>query len=137
MLAIVTSLGPLPPLAIPENLNDSLMARLDRLATVKELAQIGAVIGREFSHELLAAVADRPQEQLEIELDQLVAQSSCFAAAARPARPTVSSTRWSRTPPISRCSGRGGSSCTLASRRCSRSGFRLSSKPNPSCSPIT
>ena len=44
--------GPLPPLAIPANLHDSLMARLDRLAPVKELAQIGAVIGREFSHEL-------------------------------------------------------------------------------------
>ena len=49
--------GPLPPLAIPTTLHDSLMARLDRLAPVKEVAQIGAVIGREFSHELLAAVA--------------------------------------------------------------------------------
>ena len=53
--------GPLPPLAIPATLQDSLMARLDRLAPVKEVAQIGAVIGREFSHELLAAVADRPR----------------------------------------------------------------------------
>ncbi len=50
--------GPLPPLAIPTTLHDSLMARLDRLAPVKEVAQIGAVIGREFSHELLAAVVD-------------------------------------------------------------------------------
>ena len=41
--------GPLPPLAIPTTLHDSLMARLDRLAPVKEVAQIGAVIGREFS----------------------------------------------------------------------------------------
>ena len=49
-------LGPLPPLAIPATLHDSLMARLDRLALVKEVAQIGAVIGREFSQELLAAV---------------------------------------------------------------------------------
>ncbi len=49
--------GPLPPLAIPATLHDSLMARLDRLAPVKEVAQIGAVIGREFSHELLAAVS--------------------------------------------------------------------------------
>ena len=49
--------GPLPPLAIPTTLHDSLMARLDRLAPVKEVAQIGAVIGREFSHELLAAVS--------------------------------------------------------------------------------
>jgi predicted ATPase len=102
--------GPLPPLAIPANLQDSLMARLDRLATVKELAQIGAVIGREFSHELLAAVADQPQERLESGLDQLVASDSCFAEAAPPTRPTVSSTPWLRTLPINRCSGRGASS---------------------------
>ena len=53
--------GPLPPLAIPTTLHDSLMARLDRLAPVKEVAQIGAVIGREFSHELLAAVSPLPE----------------------------------------------------------------------------
>jgi class 3 adenylate cyclase/predicted ATPase len=76
--------GPLPPLAIPANLHDSLMARLDRLATVKELAQIGAVIGREFSHELLAVVADRPQEQLEIGLDQLVDSELVFRRGSPP-----------------------------------------------------
>ena len=46
--------GPLPPLAIPTTLHDSLMARLDRLATVKSLAQLGATLGREFSYELAA-----------------------------------------------------------------------------------
>ena len=76
--------GPLPPLAIPANLHDSLMARLDRLAPVKELAQIGAVIGREFSHELIAAVADRPQEQLESGLDQLVASELVFRRGGAP-----------------------------------------------------
>src|SRR5439155_10675357 len=49
--------GPLPPLAIPATLHDSLMARLDRLATVKGLAQLGATLGREVSYELLQAVA--------------------------------------------------------------------------------
>ena len=49
--------GPLPPLAIPTTLHDSLMARLDRLATVKGLAQLGATLGREFSYELLHAVS--------------------------------------------------------------------------------
>ena len=49
--------GPLPPLAIPATLQDSLMARLDRLASVKEVAQIGACIGRVFSYELLALVS--------------------------------------------------------------------------------
>ena len=41
--------GPLPPLAIPSTLQDSLMARLDRLGTAKEIAQIGATLGREFT----------------------------------------------------------------------------------------
>jgi class 3 adenylate cyclase/predicted ATPase len=63
--------GPLPPLAIPATLHDSLMARLDRLAPVKEVAQIGAAIGREFSHELLAAVASMPSDRLEDALAQL------------------------------------------------------------------
>jgi predicted ATPase len=76
--------GPLPPLAIPTNLHDSLMARLDRLAPVKELAQIGAVIGREFSHELIAAVADQPLEQLESGLNQLVASELVFRRGAPP-----------------------------------------------------
>jgi class 3 adenylate cyclase len=64
--------GPLPPLAIPATLRDSLMARLDRLASAKEVAQIGAVIGREFSYELLAAVAAISGAQLTEALDQLV-----------------------------------------------------------------
>jgi predicted ATPase len=49
--------GPLPPLAIPATLHDSLMARLDRLATVKGLAQLGATLGREFAYALLQAVS--------------------------------------------------------------------------------
>jgi class 3 adenylate cyclase len=65
--------GPLPPLAIPTTLHDSLMARLDRLAPVKEIAQTAAVIGREFSHDLLAEVADRAEAELETALDELVA----------------------------------------------------------------
>src|SRR5262249_28349267 len=51
--------GPLPPLAIPETLQDSLMARLDRLAPVREIAQIGAAIGREFSYPLVRALVGR------------------------------------------------------------------------------
>ena len=54
--------GPLPPLAIPSTLQASLVARLDRLASVKDVAQIGAVIGREFPHALLAAIAALPEK---------------------------------------------------------------------------
>jgi len=64
--------GPLPPLAIPTTLHDSLMARLDRLATVKGLAQLGATLGREFSYELLHAVSLWDEETLRRGLSQLV-----------------------------------------------------------------
>ena len=76
--------GPLPPLAIPATLHDSLMARLDRLAPVKEIAQLGAVIGHEFSQELLAAVVDWPEDQLCPALDQLVASELVFRRGVPP-----------------------------------------------------
>ena len=76
--------GPLPPLAIPSTLHDSLLARLDRLAPVKEVAQIGAVIGREFSHELLAAVAHRSEAELQAALDQLVASELVYRRGVPP-----------------------------------------------------
>jgi predicted ATPase len=76
--------GPLPPLAIPTTLHDSLMARLDRLALVKEVAQIGAVIGREFSHELLAALSQLQEDKLGEALDQLVASELVFRRGAPP-----------------------------------------------------
>src|SRR5678816_584522 len=63
---------PLPPLAIPTTLHDSLMARLDRLATVKALAQLGATLGREFSYALLQAVSPWDEETLGRGLHQLV-----------------------------------------------------------------
>jgi predicted ATPase len=49
--------GPLPPLAIPTTLHDSLMARLDRLSAVKAVAQLGATIGRQFAYDLLRAIS--------------------------------------------------------------------------------
>lgn len=70
--------GPLPPFAVPATLHDSLMARLDRLASVREVAQIGAVIGREFSHELLAVAAGLAEADLERATGQLVAAGLVF-----------------------------------------------------------
>jgi predicted ATPase/class 3 adenylate cyclase len=64
--------APLPPLAIPATLHDSLMARLDRLATVKATAQLGATLGREFSYELLQAVSPWDEATLRRGLHQLV-----------------------------------------------------------------
>ena len=70
--------GPLPPLAIPTSLQASLTARLDRLSPVRELAQIGAVVGREFHYELLNAVAGLPKQKLDEALDQLVRSELMF-----------------------------------------------------------
>jgi predicted ATPase/class 3 adenylate cyclase len=64
--------GPLPPLAIPATLHDSLMARLDRLETVKAMAQLGATLGREFSYDLLQAVSVWDEGTLRRGLHQLV-----------------------------------------------------------------
>jgi tetratricopeptide (TPR) repeat protein len=61
----------LPPIVIPATLRDLLTARLDRLASAKEIAQVGAVIGREFSHRLLAAVVPAPTPPLEDSLMRL------------------------------------------------------------------
>ena len=76
--------GPLPPLAIPSTLQDSLMARLDRLATVKEIAQIGAAIGREFSYPLLNAVVGRDEPILRAALTQLEESELVFRHGAPP-----------------------------------------------------
>jgi class 3 adenylate cyclase/predicted ATPase len=76
--------GPLPPVGIPATLRDSLMARLDRLGATRQVAQIGAVIGREFSHALLAAVADRPEPELQAALDQLVSSELIFQRGVPP-----------------------------------------------------
>ena len=63
--------GQLPSLAIPATLQDSLMARLDRLSSAREVAQLGAAIGREFSHDMIEAVAPMDAETLERGLAQL------------------------------------------------------------------
>jgi DNA-binding winged helix-turn-helix (wHTH) protein/tetratricopeptide (TPR) repeat protein len=65
--------GPLPPRAIPSTLHASLLERLDRLASVKNIAQIGATIGGDFSYPLLAAVSALPDQDLKAGLAQLVA----------------------------------------------------------------
>ena len=68
----------LTPLAIPATLHDSLMARLDRLAPVKEIAQVGAAIGREFSYRLLAAVSPMQGPALQEALGQLTASELIY-----------------------------------------------------------
>ena len=76
--------GPLPPLAIPATLQDSLMAQLDRLAPIKEVAQVAACIGREFSHELIAVVAALPAPELDRALAELTAAELVFPRGTPP-----------------------------------------------------
>ena len=75
---------PSSALAVPASLHASLMARLDRLGPAKEVAQIGAVIGREFSHTLLAAVVQKPEAELRSALDRLMAAGLLFQQGAPP-----------------------------------------------------
>ncbi len=76
--------GALAPLAIPSTLQDALMARLDRLAPVKEIAQIGAAIGREFSYRLLEAVSPITGAALQDALRQLMAAELIYGRGAPP-----------------------------------------------------
>jgi class 3 adenylate cyclase len=71
-------------LAIPLTLRDSLMARLDRFAPVREIAQIGAAIGREFSYELIAAVTTHPKPELEQAFAHLLESGLAFQQGTRP-----------------------------------------------------
>lgn len=76
--------GPLPPLAIPTTLHDSLMARLDRLATAREIAQLGATLGREFPYELIQAVAPGDEQSLRHALAKLVEAEVLYQRGAPP-----------------------------------------------------
>ena len=71
-------------LAVPASLHASLMARLDRLGPAKEVAQIGAVIGREFSHPVLAAVALKDEKALQSALDALTEAGLLFRQGVPP-----------------------------------------------------
>ena len=75
---------PLPGLVVPATLRASLMARLDRLGSAKEVAQIAAVIGREFSHALLAGVARKTDVELNSALDRLITAGLLFREGTPP-----------------------------------------------------
>jgi predicted ATPase len=98
---------PLPPLAVPATLHDSLMARLDRLSPGKEIAQISAVIGREFPYALLRAVVNGDEEALRsaiatLEAADLLLRSADSDDVARPNRDDAAT--WFRDD-VARCTG--------------------------------
>ena len=94
---------PLPSLAIPTTLRDSLIARLDRFAPVREVAQIGAVVGRSFSYELLNAVSGIRREKLEEALGQLVVSDLISAGARYRMQSIPLSTCWCEMPLTPAC----------------------------------
>ena len=80
------------------------MARLDRLGHAKEVAQIGAAIGREFSHGLISAVTRKPEAELGSALNRLVQAGLLFRQGVElRMRRICSNMRWCRTLPMVRC----------------------------------
>ena len=119
---------PSSALAVPASLHASLMARLDRLGAAKEVAQIGAVIGREFSYALLAAVARQKETELNSSLDRLVAAGLLFRQGVSHMLVICSSTRWCRTPPMGRSCVSPAARCTSASLKLLKARFQRSLK---------
>ena len=113
--------GLLPPLAIPATLQDALMARLDRLASAKIVAQLGTTIGRQFTYDLLQAVCPLDTETLQAGLRQLVEAELLYQRGLPPRRPICSSMSSSRRRPTNRCSRARDNSIINASHRCWRS----------------
>ena len=79
------------------------MAQLDRLGSAKEVAQIAAVIGREFSHALLSAVVGKRQPELASALDRLMASRLLFRQGVPPHASYLFKHRWCKTLPTARC----------------------------------
>ena len=76
--------APTPVVAVPASLQASLMSRLDRLGPAKDVAQVGAAIGREFPHMLLAALVRKPKAELDSDLDRLIAAGLLFRQGTPP-----------------------------------------------------
>jgi hypothetical protein len=125
--------GPLPSLAIPTTLHDSPMARLDRLAAVKAVAQCGATLGRSFSYDLLHMVSSMDETLLQRALGRLVDAELLYQRGGCPhRRPTSSSMPSFRRRPISRCSRAPGNTIIGKLPRCWRHGFRRPVRSSPS-----
>jgi class 3 adenylate cyclase/predicted ATPase len=77
--------GPLTTVAIPDTLQDSLMARLDQMNTAKEVAQLGSVLGREFAYEMLQVIATQDEETIQASLARLV-EAELLYQRGRPPR---------------------------------------------------
>ena len=126
-----------PALTVPASLHASLMARLDRLGPAKEMAQIGAAIGREFSHALLAAVVRKSDDQLGLALDRLIQSGLLFRQGVPPQRPIFSNMLWFRMRPTAPFCVNRDARFMLASLKLLKAASVTSPKTNPSCWRVT
>ena len=123
--------------AIPPTLQQSLMARLDRLGTAREVAQIGSVIGRDFSYGLVRAVAGMEDAVLQQALERL-AEADIVLVQGLPPNPTIgSSTRSFSMRLMKTCSRPGARSCIAASPKFCATSSQPELRQNRSCWRIT
>jgi predicted ATPase len=111
---------PSPAVAVPATLQASLMARLDRLGRAKEVAQVGAALGREFSHAMLAAVMRKPEAELRSALDRIIEAGLLSRQACLLTLRICSSTRLYRMLHTAHCCATRDALCTLASPKRSK-----------------
>jgi predicted ATPase len=124
---------PSPALAVPASLHASLMARLDRLGPAKEVAQIGAAIGREFSHALLAAAVRKPEAELGSSLDRLIRAGLLFRKGVPPHATYLFKHAWCRRRPMAPCCGSRDAHFTLVSQTQSRGSLPRSPRASRKC----
>ena len=129
---------PSSALAVPASLQASLLARLDRLGPGKEAAQIGAAIGREFSHALFAAVVRKTEAELPSAIDPLIAAGLVFRQGVPPHAILIcSSTHWCRMQLTARCYVNRDARFTPASPKSSKTSSPRLPKTNRSCWHVT
>jgi hypothetical protein len=128
--------GPVAPLTIPTTLHASLLARLDRLAPTREVAQTAAALGRTFSHELISTVATMSKPQLDDALAQLVSAELIFQRGTPPDA-EYTNTHWCRMRPTAHCCGAGAYGSTPVSSRRLKIIFRRLCWLNWHCLPST
>jgi class 3 adenylate cyclase/DNA-binding SARP family transcriptional activator len=131
------AMAPSPAVAVPATLHASLMARLDRLGPAKEIAQIGAAIGRQFTHALLAAVVCKPEAVLNAALDRLIHSGLMFRQGLPPLATYLFKHALVQNAAYSTLLRARAAPCTLASPTFLKKNFQRLSKANPICWRIT
>jgi class 3 adenylate cyclase len=129
--------GSLPPLAIPNTLQDSLAARLDRLGGSREIAQVAASIGREFSYDLLSALQVFDEPKLQRGLRELLDAEMIYQRGFAQRPFTFSNTLWCGMQLTAHCSKAAASSSMSGSAGNWRLSFLKLRPRNPNCSPVT